>query len=70
LACNSCHGDDGLTIDFGGGEGVGDHADDDPQEFQHKVRFGNPGTAMPSSVTNGATDAEVNNVGTYAQQSL
>ncbi len=70
LACTTCHGADGLTIDFGSGAGVGSLADDNPWEFQHKVRFGHPGTAMPASEANGATDAEVNNVGTYAQQSL
>lgn len=47
--CAICHGSDGKTLDFGGGEYVGTLANDNPWEILHKIRFGQPGTAMPSS---------------------
>ncbi len=67
LACAVCHGGDGLTIDFGGGEFLGTLAEDNPWEFQHKVRFGNPGTQMPATVDVDATNDDVANVGVYSQ---
>jgi thiosulfate dehydrogenase len=49
--CMSCHGSDGTTIDFGepgSPEYVGTIANDNPWEFLHKVRFGHPGSPMPT----------------------
>ncbi len=50
--CAACHGAQGLNTTVVGGEpGFEDFpgliADDNPQEFLHKIRFGQPGTAMP-----------------------
>ena len=51
--CAACHGADGKTLNFGSAEKpefVGTIAKDNPWEFLHKVRFGNPGAAMPAGV--------------------
>ena len=68
-ACSGCHGTDGLTAvghdhfeDF-----LGLVATDNPWEFAHKVRFGQPGTAMPASAANGGTTQNVADLGTYSQ---
>ncbi len=46
-ACLSCHGSDGGgQFPPGADETLGDIARDNPQEFFHKARFGQPGTAM------------------------
>ena len=48
-ACAGCHGSDGLTGPPGSAadyaDWVGKIANDNPQEFLHKVRFGQPNTA-------------------------
>ncbi|MHB8890392.1 MAG: c-type cytochrome [Acidobacteriaceae bacterium] len=52
-SCTACHGADGKTLNFGSEqapEWVGTVAVDNPQEFLHKVTFGQPGAAMPSGV--------------------
>ena len=70
VACAACHGADGLTPPPGSpdhDEWVGLLADDNPWEFQHKVRFGQPGTTMPSSVTGGGSDQNANDLGAFAQ---
>jgi hypothetical protein len=38
-----------------------------PWEFQHKVQFGHPGSAMPSSVAGGGTILDVADLGAYSQ---
>jgi thiosulfate dehydrogenase len=51
--CAACHGADGKMLNFGSAEKpeyVGTIALDNPWEFLHKVRFGNPGAAMPTGV--------------------
>ena len=51
--CVSCHGTDGKKLNFGTAaapEYVGTIAVDNPWEFLHKVRFGNPGANMPAGV--------------------
>jgi mono/diheme cytochrome c family protein len=51
--CAACHGVDGKMLNFGDEkepEYVGTLALDNPWEFLHKVRFGNPGAPMPSGV--------------------
>jgi thiosulfate dehydrogenase len=65
--CVNCHGADGNAIDFGDGEGVGDLARDNPWETLHKIRFGHPGSAMPSAITSGLTETEQVDILAYAQ---
>jgi thiosulfate dehydrogenase len=52
--CSACHGKDGNEIDFkykkDGLQGVGWLAKDNPQESIHKIRWGHPGSDMPSMV--------------------
>lgn len=52
-ACAACHGEDGRMVNFHDEdepEYVGNIALDNPWEFLHKVRAGQPGTGMPSSI--------------------
>jgi mono/diheme cytochrome c family protein len=66
--CAACHGDDGWQIPFHDGEeGVGTLANDNPTETLHKIRFGNPGTGMPSSVAIGWSAQDAVDVLTYTQ---
>ena len=77
-SCVSCHGADGLTNPFdaipnqpGSSPGY-DHypqvvANDNPWEFQHKVRFGQPGTNMPLLVAENITPTALANLGAYVQ---
>ncbi len=69
--CSSCHGADGNALDFKSSEGiqgVGWLADDNPQETLHKIRWGHPGTAMPSAVDDGGlTDEETGDILAYGQ---
>ena len=70
-ACVGCHGADGKTIPPGApatfDDWVGKVSNENPWEFQHKVRFGQPGTAMPASTANGGTEQNVNDLSTFAQ---
>lgn len=68
--CAACHGEQGLNTTVVGGEpGFEDFpgliADDNPQEFLHKIRFGQPGTAMPALARTMAD--VVGDLGAYAQ---
>ena len=68
--CIFCHGPEGNAINFAGldePEFVGHVAADNPWEFVHKVRFGQPGWPMPSSIVNGWSNEDVANVMAYAQ---
>ncbi len=51
-SCGFCHGADGLTPPPGADLDFGDYpgkvADENPWEMQHKISFGQPGTAMPA----------------------
>jgi len=71
IGCAVCHGSDGLTPPSSASEGfddfVGAVANGNPWEFQHKVRFGQPGTSMPSAVDGGGTSQDVADLGAYAQ---
>ncbi len=52
-SCSGCHGEDGRSLNFGSEdepEYVGTIALDNPWEFLHKVRAGQPGTGMPASM--------------------
>ncbi len=65
--CVVCHGADGKTIDFHDGEGVGGVARDNPWETLHKIRFGHPGSAMPSMVEEGLSIDDQVDILTHAQ---
>jgi thiosulfate dehydrogenase len=57
--CADCHGADGNELDFkkkDGTQGVGWLANDNPQETLHKIRWGHPGSDMPSAVVDGKLD--------------
>ncbi|MHC4611741.1 MAG: c-type cytochrome, partial [Planctomycetota bacterium] len=67
--CAACHGPDGLTPPPGHpefDEYPGLLADENPWEVQHKIRFGQPGTAMPAQA--GILSVEqVGDLGAYLQ---
>ena len=68
--CAACHGTDGTTLNFGDDdepEYVGTIAIDNPWEFFHKVRAGQPGSQMPSAIANGWSLDDVLDVLTHAQ---
>src|SRR3989304_3932625 len=68
--CAACHGEDGKKINFGSAdeaEYVGTIAADNPWEFFHKVRFGQPGSPMPSALELGWPLEDVADVTAYAQ---
>jgi thiosulfate dehydrogenase len=69
-ACVSCHGSDGLTPPPGADadfeDFVGAIANDNPWEFLHKARFGQPGTQMPPQADL-LTDEELADLGAFAQ---
>lgn len=68
--CGACHGADGKLLNFGSDtapEYVGTLAADNPWEFTHKVRAGQPGTAMPSAIVSGWSIQEVLDVVAYSQ---
>lgn len=72
-SCAACHGEEGTAINFGSPadpEWVGTIAVANPWELLHKIRFGNPGTSMPSWVAGGGTDQGAADIGAYAQASL
>jgi len=64
--CLACHGDKGTTIAT---VDVGAIANDNPQEFLHKVRYGHPGSAMLPTSTGftGLTQEFASNVLAYAK---
>ncbi|MDP2730395.1 MAG: c-type cytochrome [Dehalococcoidales bacterium] len=64
--CVPCHGADGKTIDIEGA-GIGAIANGNPWETLHKIRFGQPGTAMPAAVASGWSTEEAVDVLGYAQ---
>jgi thiosulfate dehydrogenase len=70
-ACASCHGDEGNDIDFkdkDGVQGVGWLANDNPQETLHKIRWGHPGSDMPSAVVDlSLSDEETIEILRYAR---
>lgn len=62
--CESCHGADGnKTSELF----VGAAANDNPWETLHKIRFGYPGTSMPSAVEKGLSLQKQLDILTYAQ---
>lgn len=70
--CASCHATDGNSIDFKGKndgvQGVGWYANKNPQETLHKIRWGHPGSYMPSMVSdNGMSFKQTVDILTYSQ---
>ncbi len=68
--CIECHGANGLEPpgdddDFA--NFVGKIANENAVEFQHKVRFGQPGSDMPSYTTGGLTLRQLADLGAFAQ---
>ena len=72
LQCASCHGIDGNKIDFkskkDGIQGIGWLANNNPQESIHKIRWGHPGSNMPSMITDkNLTEQDAIHILTYSQ---
>lgn len=70
VGCVVCHGSDGLAPPPGYPgftEYPGLLSNENPWEFQHKVRFGHPGTAMPSAWASGAALQDVADVSAFCQ---
>lgn len=72
VVCGACHGPDGKKLNFGKPEEpeyVGTVAADNPWEFQHKVRVGQPGSnpPMPAGVELGWSLQDVLDITAYAQ---
>lgn len=70
--CAACHGPDGKKLNFGTEaepEYVGTLAKDNPSEFLHKARVGQPGSnpPMPSTLVLGWTMQQVVDVLSYVQ---
>lgn len=69
-SCASCHGSDGTQLNFGSEqkpEYVGTIARDNPWEFIHKVRFGQPGSGMPFAAQFGWNIGDIVDVLGYSQ---
>lgn len=69
--CQVCHGANGLNAQIPGFTGAFDEfpgkiANENPWEFQHKVRFGQPGSAMPPQFRTLST-AQVGALGAHVQ---
>lgn len=70
--CSSCHGADGNRIDFksdkDGVQGVGWLANDNAQESIHKIRWGHPGSNMPSMIADeNLAEKDAIDILTYSQ---
>ena len=68
--CSACHGADGKLLNFGDAaapEFVGTIAVDNPWEFFHKTRFGQPGNVMPSGVEQGWTIQQMMDILAHSQ---
>jgi thiosulfate dehydrogenase len=70
--CSSCHGVDGNELDFKsskeGIQGVGWLANDNPQESIHKIRWGHPGSDMPSMIADkNLSEKDAIDILTYSQ---
>ena len=61
--CSACHGNDGL----GNAADVPALSVDNPWETLHKIRWGHPGTSMPSMVVNGLTTQQQVDILAHAQ---
>ncbi len=65
-----CHGPAGTALNFGEAdkpEFVGTIAYENPWEFIHKVRSGQPGTTMPSAIINEWSEKDILDILTFAR---
>jgi cysteine-rich repeat protein len=70
ITCVTCHGADGAAVNFGTPsepEWVGTVARHNPWELLHKIRYGQPGTGMPSWIEGGGDTQGAADIGRYAQ---
>ncbi|NOX42824.1 MAG: hypothetical protein GXP19_03695 [Gammaproteobacteria bacterium] len=65
----TCHDIDG-TKNAGGEFSIGDIALDNPWEFLHKVRYGHPGSIMPSGINRNLELPQMADILAYAQAQL
>jgi mono/diheme cytochrome c family protein len=67
-SCSSCHGADGTNEVVSGFDAFpGFLANDNPQEFQHKVRYGHPGSLMPASEEVDGSLLDIADLSVYSQ---
>jgi mono/diheme cytochrome c family protein len=69
-SCAMCHGDEGRSLNFGDEdepEYVGTIAVDNPWEFIHKVRSGQPGSAMPAAIDANWSEQDLVDLLTFSQ---
>lgn len=67
-SCTTCHGTDGLNeVTPGFADFPGFLANDNPQEFAHKVLYGQPGTPMVITFDFGATLQDLADLSAWAQ---
>jgi cytochrome c553 len=69
-ACVQCHGKNGLKLPPGADDDFDEYpgylSNENPQEFLHKVRFGQPGSVMPPQADN-LSDTDLTNLGAFVQ---
>jgi len=65
--CAACHGTNGQAIIIEDTHSVSSLANGNPWEILHKIRFGQPGTMMPSSIASGWSTQDAVDVLGYAQ---
>lgn len=68
--CSTCHGTDGTLLNFGDAdepEYLGTIAVDNPWEFFHKVKYGQPGTEMPNADDNDLSLEDIRDIAAYGQ---
>jgi len=73
MQCLVCHGPEGNWRNFGTADSpkwIGTIADENPWELLHKIRFGQPGSIMPSWTQHGGTTKQAADIGAYAQVEL
>ena len=68
--CAACHGEMGLdlppgSLEFDAYPGL--LSKENPWEFQHKIRFGQPGSEMPGAVSSGGSLQDVVDLSAFAQ---
>ena len=69
-ACASCHSADGTALNFGTAAApvyLGTLALDNPWEFTHKIRAGQPASTMPSALVSGWSMEDAMDVVAYSQ---
>ncbi len=70
VCMTECHGPQGKVINFGNEEKpvfIGTVADENPWEFLHKVRAGQPGSRMSSGIMNGMSAQDIRDLLRYSQ---